>query len=138
MFDKILKRIYRLRFIRSFYFNINRFDVLVVSPGGVATTTLMEHISKFTKCNDPHDADGFKHLPSVTFRKARKPKIIFITGCIDDIERSLTRRGWFYHHGALLGNPFCEVRIFPDWIRRKWVLNSMQRQQRPIPTQYRK
>ncbi len=128
MFNKIIKRIYRLRFIRSLCFNINKFDVLVISPGGVATTTLMEHLSKFVNCNDPYDSDGFKHLPSVNFRKGPLPKIIFITGSNNDIESSLSRRGWFYHHGALLGNPLCELRIIPERIRRQWVLKNISKQ----------
>jgi hypothetical protein len=103
---------------------------LVVSPGGVATTTLMEFLEKFIVCNDPHDQDELKHLPSINTRKGKIPKVIFITGDDEDIERSLSRRGWFFHHGALLGNPLCELGIIPKRVRKLWVLKGIEEQKK--------
>ena len=85
--------------------------VVVVSPGGVATTSLLTHLRKFIHCNDPDDLDDLKHLPfPISYRNARRQtKFIFITGNTEQIVASLKRRGWIANQGAKLGSPAAVV-----------------------------
>lgn len=96
--------------------------LLVCSPGGVATTTLMAHIAKFKDINDPDDLDGLKH-PPVPPRGAAK--ILFISGPDQLVAQSIGRRGWLAFQGAKLGSlcgllpPTLRVMYFQKAVRRQ-------------------
>tara|TARA_B100000989_G_scaffold24683_1_gene15984 strand:+ start:1389 stop:1937 length:549 start_codon:yes stop_codon:yes gene_type:complete len=80
-------------------------DVLVISTGGVATTTLIKYIKLFSNVNCENDSDGLKHLiqpPEVDFKKT---KIIYITGSDEKIFNSLKRRNIFNEQMMKLGCP---------------------------------
>lgn len=79
-------------------------DVLVVSPGGVGTTFLINHLARFAKTNDNADADYLKHLPAPP-RGA--PRTIFIRGDEESIYASIKRRRWVGRQGAKLGSLLC-------------------------------
>jgi hypothetical protein len=80
-------------------------DVLVVSPGGVGTTFLMEHLARFADVNDPHDQDRLKHLPGPPPGLAgSRTRVIFVTGQPATIAGSLRRRGWLRQQSAKLGS----------------------------------
>ncbi|MEM6690629.1 MAG: hypothetical protein AAF664_14435 [Planctomycetota bacterium] len=104
-------------------------SAMVVSPGGVGTTTVMEHISQFCTINDPYDADKLKHLP-------RPPKwvvdnasmpVLFVTGDTDDIVRSLKRRGWNRIQAARLASPLGV--IAPAEMSDRSLIKSIHQQQ---------
>ncbi len=77
---------------------------LVVSPGGVATTALMTHLSAFIPINDAEDRDDLKHLPTPPAWLTDDHRVVFLTGCPRQIEASLVRRGWRARQGAKLGS----------------------------------
>ena len=76
--------------------------VLIVSPGGVASTALMEHIARFVSTNSPGDRDGLKHTirPPSDVQKA-----ILVTGNPREVAASLRRRGYLGIHSAKMGSP---------------------------------
>ena len=79
-------------------------DVLIVSPGGVATTFLLRYVSAFMKTNDIHDLDGLKHVtPPSDFVFREDLKVIYLTGELSDIENSLVKRGWLFEQYIKLG-----------------------------------
>ena len=48
--------------------------VLVISTGGVATTTLIKYLKLFSNVNCENDSDGLKHLikpPEVDYKKTK-------------------------------------------------------------------
>jgi hypothetical protein len=54
--------------------------VVVCSPGGVATTTLMTHMATFESLNSRGDTDGLKHLPRLPSWLIRdRPQIIYVS-----------------------------------------------------------
>lgn len=65
---------------------------VICSPGGVATTTLISHVSKFTSVNTENDRDGLKHLPSPSLVK--NSRVMLVTGQPGRIVESLSRRGY--------------------------------------------
>jgi hypothetical protein len=79
-------------------------QVLVVSPGGVGTTMVLEHLRRFVRVNDPFDRDGLKHLPRPPKFGSAQTRTVFLSGRPDDIFDSLNRRGWVDGHGSLLGS----------------------------------
>lgn len=81
-------------------------EILVISPGGVGTTFLIEYISQFKNTNDAYDRDGLKHLPwpPRNLRHLSNCRILFITGPEDDIVLSLKRRGWVRIQSARLAS----------------------------------
>jgi hypothetical protein len=79
-------------------------QVLVVSPGGVGTTMILEHLQRFVRVNDPHDLDGLKHLPRPPKFRGAQTRTVFLSGPADDIFDSLDRRGWVEGHGLLFGS----------------------------------
>jgi hypothetical protein len=85
-------------------------QVWVVSPGGVGTTALMQHLERFRRLNARDDSDGLKHLP----RPPRLPpganvRFLFISGPAEDVANSLARRGWLEDQAANLGAPLAVV-----------------------------
>ncbi len=80
-------------------------DVLVVSPGGVATTFLINYIGIYKNVNNIDDNDGLKHLPRPPINLENiNLKVIFITGEPDEVYASIKRRGWLKEQGAKLGS----------------------------------
>ena len=77
----------RLRYIKKFFFSIinyfskpkkilnkNDLNLLVISPGGVATTTLIKYLKLYKKVNDENDSDGYKHLSKYPIIEKKKFK----------------------------------------------------------------
>ena len=77
-------------------------DLLVVSPGGVATTSLIRHLNDYLRVNWSDDSDGLKHLPRPP---AQAPPTLFIHGDPALVRASLSRRGWIDFQAAKLGSP---------------------------------
>lgn len=75
----------------------------VVSPGGVASSMLLIHISGFINSNRRDDADGLKHLPRFKQVPAGSDKVIYLAGNPSTIIRSLERRSWHRLHIIKLG-----------------------------------
>jgi len=81
-------------------------DVHVVSPGGVATTMLMQHIAQYKTINDTGDSDGFKHLPIIPRYKNSETKVIFVYGAPNTVYKSIKRRGWLDVQAMKIGAAF--------------------------------
>jgi len=81
-------------------------DIVVVSPGGVGTTFLMQHLAKYKRLNGTYGGDWLKHMPRPPRldRNADEVRFIFVYGDPDDIEASLRNRGWLNRQGAKLGS----------------------------------
>lgn len=75
----------------------------VVSPGGVASSMLLRHISGFIDSNLPNDADGLKHLPRFKQVPAGSDKVIYLAGNPLSVIKSLERRGYHRLHIIKLG-----------------------------------
>lgn len=76
---------------------------LVVSPGGVASSAIIQHLERFIDVNSPTDKDGLKHI----FRPSQIPagvqKILFLFDKTGPILKSLERRNYHQLHIAKLG-----------------------------------
>ena len=109
-----------LRFIKYFLISIlnnfsqskiipidNSLKVIVVSTGGVATTTLIKYLKLYTKVNNENDNDGYKHLIKFPFLQNRNTQIIYIYGNYEKIFKSLKRRKIFLKQMVKLGCPLC-------------------------------
>jgi hypothetical protein len=101
-------------------------QVLVVSPGGVGTTMLLEHLQRFVRVNDPFDRDGLKHLPRPPKFRSARTRTVFLSGPPDDIFDSLNRHGWVEGHGSLFGS-FATVLSSPQR-KRERVAAALARQ----------
>ena len=104
-------------------------DLLIVSPGGVASSTLIKHISKYKSTNRSNDRDGLKHLPHPPKWLGDVNKVIFVTGNPDKIVGSIKGRRWIRKQGAKLGSigaailPFpLNSRLFERAVRRQMSL----------------
>lgn len=86
---------------------------LIISPGGVGTTFLLEWCRKFTDVNCPYDTDGLKHLS--TPKGVERP-IIFIYGDPVEITDSISRRGWLKHQARKIS--CCGAGKLPDTMLR--------------------
>lgn len=82
-------------------------EFLVVSPGGVATTMLIDYLSHYVSLNDKDDEDGLKHIPNLPRSIGDSVKTIYVYGDSEDIYESIRRRGWVDLQGAKLGCPLC-------------------------------
>ena len=76
---------------------------LVASPGGVATTMIMNHLSQFLPLNCPNDSDGLKHLVAPPSWAENLP-CLYIGGDEEAILASLRRRGYMTIHAAKFGS----------------------------------
>ena len=76
--------------------------VTVVSPGGVATTAVIDHLSRFVHVNDRADRDNKKHRPKPP--SDASSRLIFVYGEAEDSLRSIDRRGWLRIQSAKLGS----------------------------------
>ena len=81
---------------------------LVISPGGVASSFLIDYLSSFLTLNDIDDRDDIKHLPRLSAEWLNTKKILYIYGNPDDVYRSISRRGWVDIQGAKLGCVLCQ------------------------------
>jgi|GEM_PF-5346082 len=68
--------------------------VLIISGGGVATTTLAKHIEQFVSVNCPVDRDGLKHMQRIPRRWARSSRVLFLWGEPSRQVQSIQSRGW--------------------------------------------
>lgn len=103
--------------------------VLVVSPGGVATTMLLKHINRFTDANEPFDLDGWKHIP---VPPKQSQKIIYVYGDLDIICANAELRDWIPRQGAKLGQPLCAFTA--GKIRKTLYRRAVERQMRAFLT----
>ncbi|WP_319530962.1 hypothetical protein [uncultured Cohaesibacter sp.] len=86
-------------------------DVLIVSPGGVATSMLMAQVARYKRINDPHDRDGLKHLPRPPrWAPRQKPQTtVFVYGSQEEASASILRRGWLEFQAAKLACPLATI-----------------------------
>lgn len=96
-------------------------DVVVISPGGVATTALISHLEKYVSVNHPHDFDGLKHLslPKANWRRTR---VIFIKATGPEVEKvieSLFNRKIDRAQILKLGGSICDT-LLPE--RKRWLI----------------
>jgi hypothetical protein len=92
----------------------------VISPGGVGTTMLINHLAKFVRVNSPDDHDHLKHVPRLPASFPPSVKVLFVHGSVDDIVQSIARRGWIARHGSKLGSPIsvlCSGRMQTNALR---------------------
>jgi hypothetical protein len=100
--DSLYTLILRRRSLAKLKTGKDRRDVVVCSPGGVATTALMLHLGSFMEINHPSDSDGLKHLPNPRELR-RDQKIVFVHGETQEIIESLRRRKYVLSHVLKLG-----------------------------------
>lgn len=109
-----------VRFIKNFFLSIwnncsipkkipreTNLDLIVISTGGVATTSLINYLKFYKKVNDENDKDGYKHLSKFPLVQHNELKIIYIYGNYEKIYNSLKRRNIFQEQMVKLGCPFC-------------------------------
>ncbi|WP_412507234.1 hypothetical protein [Roseovarius sp. SYSU LYC5161] len=87
--------------------DVGDIDVVICSPGGVATTMLLEHLACFVRTNDKDDRDTLKHVPDPELLLSDpkfQGRILYIYGDIDSTVASIERRGWIRIQGAKLGS----------------------------------
>ena len=121
-FLSVLVKYFRLplRFLKKFFLSIiNSFsnpkeiskdtnlDLLIVSTGGVATTTLINYLKLYKKVNDANDRDELKHLNKFPLIVNKNLKILYIYGNYEKIYNSLKRRNIFQSQMVKLGCPLC-------------------------------
>ena len=110
----------KLRFIKKFFISViiyysnpksiskdSYIDLLIVSTGGVATTTLINYLKLYKKVNDENDRDGYKHLNKFPLINKADLKILYIYGNYEKIYNSLKRRNIFQSQMVKLGCPLC-------------------------------
>lgn len=87
--------------IKSERKKITNEEVLVISPGGVATTMLINYLQKYVKINDKDNFDGNKHLDQVPL--APNTKIIYLySNNYNELIASLKRRLFYFNNCAWL------------------------------------
>ena len=86
---------------RKFLYDRNE-KYYIMSPGGVATTTLIEHIRSFRIINCPYDTDLLKHDLKLLM-KLKNAKVIYVYGEHQKIISSLKRRNYFDINCAKIG-----------------------------------
>ena len=91
----LIKIGFKKRYSKTQIKKLKSLDVLIISPGGVGTTVLMDHISNFKKTNDRDNLDGLKHKNKPYNEKIDSLKIIYIFGNYKSIYKSLKRREYF-------------------------------------------
>jgi len=101
-------------------------NCLVVSPGGVATTSLMAHVSAFTETNDVNDRDDLKHLAAPPYWLNGEHRVLFLTGRPSRIVASLERRGYRARQAAKLGS--MPAVLLPGASGRVFLRRAVERQ----------
>lgn len=106
-------------------------DAWVVSPGGVGTTFLLNHINQYIQANNPDDLDGLKHWPKPPLSRitATDTRILFVMGDIPSIVSSIDRRGWLSEQSAKLGHIF-GVMLRKESQRRAFAFAVLKMQRR--------
>ncbi len=107
--------------------NVDRLDCIVVSPGGVATTTLTEHISLFLSTNSAFDLDQLKHRPFPPKIREETVRFILVTGNSDQIISSLKRRNYFQYLSAKLGSIIGVIGI-SGWSERAFARAQLKQE----------
>ena len=102
-------------------------EALIISPGGVASTMLIEHVGKFKVTNSAGDKDGLKHLPRPPDQKLGIP-VLLVTGDADSIIDSLERRGYLEPNAVKLGSR--SFFLVPRSLRRVAMQRAIRRQER--------
>jgi hypothetical protein len=105
-FNQLLKRV-RILLSANKDRDVGDIDVVICSPGGVATTMLLQHIGCFVNTNDKNDADRLKHVPAPELLLSDpkfRGRILYIYGDIRSTVSSIERRGWVRIAGAKLGS----------------------------------
>ena len=101
---------------------------LVISPGGVASTSVMEYVQTFVNINDAGDRDGLKHRPKPPAKQSQSIPVLLITGSAETIIPSLERRGYLPHQAIRLG---CWTYfIVPRRFRQAKLSKAIERQKR--------
>ncbi len=108
------------------HFNRSSYDFLVISPGGVASTTLLEYFARFGHTNDPYDSDSLKHCPIAKIADNQATKTLFIYGNPTAIYQSIRRRGWVDIQGAKLGGV---ITAFPIPYLQEWAFKRLVKKQ---------
>lgn len=115
-----------LRLFRIKFFKYNEdIKCIIISPGGVGTTFLIDYIANFKITNDRNDADFLKHLPYLPKRLQGIP-ILFVTGQPEEIYNSLRIRNYHAIQAAKLGCPLCLL-TWGNW-RRTLLINAINHQ----------
>ena len=123
---------------------INRFSAshvpeeiegIIVSPGGVASTAIINHLRNFIRVNDPGNQDGLKHLPTVPKDQAIPVPALFISGDREEIVESLSRRDYLPHQAIRLAT--VGFFLVPVKMRRARFNRALDRQYRSWVKKYR-
>ena len=74
-------------------------DVVVISTGGTASSSIMRYLKLFKKINDENNKDGYKHLAKFPFLENSNTKIIYIYGEYEKVYNSYlilytTNKSW--------------------------------------------
>lgn len=101
-------------------------DFWVVSPGGVATTMLIEHLARYGSTNRPDDSDGLKHRPRPPLRSIPTCKVVVVTGEASEVVASLERRQYDFAQAAKLG--VLPHRLLFGKCRRAGLIRAIQDQ----------
>ena len=100
--DSVYTLVVRQRSLKQLSRGQIKLDLLVCSPGGVATSALMNHLQKYLLVNSPGDSDGLKHLATPS-KVTNVPRILYLTGEVQPATASLRRRGYLLPHVVKLG-----------------------------------
>ena len=84
----------------------NKYEVIIVSYGGVATTTFIDFVGKFKRCNDPEDKDQLKHLSAPPLFFGKQLKVIYVFGDPSIAACSLFRRNYAFSQALKLQKGF--------------------------------
>lgn len=76
---------------------------LVISPGGVASTMMIEHLGQFITVNAPDDSDGLKHRPHPPRATDNAVPALVLVGDPAAVARSLAARDFHYAQCIRLG-----------------------------------
>lgn len=105
-FNKTLKYV-RIALAAEKNRDVGDIDVVICSPGGVATTMLLQHFGCFVNTNDKDDLDTLKHVPDPELLLSDpkfRGRILYVYGDIRSTVASIDRRGWVRRQGAKLGS----------------------------------
>ena len=59
----------------------DKMNTIIVSPGGVGTTFIMQHFSRYLHVNCVHDSDGLKHVNNpLILSKFKNVRVLVIIG----------------------------------------------------------
>ena len=103
-------------------------DGIVVSPGGVASTMIINHLSQFITVNDPGNQDGLKHHATSPKEQPIGVPALLITGDPQEIVKSLSRRDYLPHQAIRLAS--MSFLLVPATMRRARFNRALDRQYR--------